>query len=128
MPAVHGRLLIQVAVEQYGFGRIARHLDKEEGRAACKPDHLQAQTGNRLAANPAGDEVNRLVQIAVRLPVRVVGRGLVGNGQVFRQGWDDTVLPGGFDKLPGFLGIHTRIVAGCRVRCQSGLAVRSPTR
>ena len=29
MPAVHGRLLVQVAVEQHGFGRIARHLDKE---------------------------------------------------------------------------------------------------
>ena len=92
VPAGHLGLLVEVAVEEDGVavarptGReSAGHVDEDDRRAITQPDDLQRRAIRKVGAGPAGEQVDGLVHVAVRLPLRVEHRRLVGDLDVLGQ-------------------------------------------
>ena len=79
-PPDHFRLFIQMAIEQDGVFACARDIDGIPGcaRATGRPQGWHRQ-GRELPPRPALEQRHRLIHIAVRRPVRVKGRRLVGD-------------------------------------------------
>src|SRR5579863_830509 len=95
-PADHFGLLVEMTVEQHRIGALAGNLDQDDRGAAGQPHDFQrrAGEGGDLASRPGFEHRHRFVHIAVRGPIGVEHRRLVGDLDVFDQGRDDLVVPG----------------------------------
>ena len=70
-PAIELGLLVQVAVEQDGVVVAAFDLAEKHRRAAGQPDDVHRHALDGLLTTPLGEELRRLVHVAVFLPVRI---------------------------------------------------------
>ena len=116
-PALHLGLLVEMAVEQHGVVAVAGHLDEDERRAAGQADHLQRGAGEavELRARPALHQLHGIFHVAVLGPLRIEGRRLVGNADVFRDRGQDRVFPEGLDEVRQAGGVHGHML------CQTAL-------
>jgi len=99
-----------VAVQQHAIvvapAVRGRHLDEDQRGAPFQPHHLQGHAGDVLRARPGFHQRDRAIHVAVRHPVGIEHRRLVGDADVLDQLRDDFGVPLGVDELLGLVGIH----------------------
>ena len=88
------------------FRAAGRDLDEDQRRAAFQAHHFQGHARDRLLARPGLHQLDRLVHVAVRLPVLVEHRRLVGDADVFDQLRDDFVIPQTGNETVDLGGVH----------------------
>ena len=114
-PAGHLRLLVQVPIEQHRSRRTARNLDEQQRRAPGQADDLELHADDRLTAAPVGGQLHGLLDVAVRLPVRIEVRRLARDADVLRQARDDVAIPERGYELLGLVRVHVAF-GSCRAR------------
>ncbi len=118
-PALHLGLLVEMAVEQDGVAAVARHIHEQQRCAAGQADHLQGGAGKsfELRARPALHQRHSVFHVAVLDPLRIVGRRLVGNADVFGDGGQDRVFPERLDEMLQAGGVHGHMVCQTALSC-----------
>ena len=110
-PALHLGLLVEMAVEQDGVVVVVpRDLYEDQRRAPRQPHHLhrRAREGGDVRARPVGHQRDRLLHVAILLPLRVEGRRLVGDADVLGERRQDLVVPEAADEGLELVGVHGR--------------------
>src|SRR5258708_3992190 len=96
-PTRHLGLLVEVAVEHHGLvGRriaLRGNVEEEDRRAALEADHLELHPAHRLLRDPRARLLDRGLDVAVLLPLRIEVRRLRGQADVFHELRDDVVVP-----------------------------------
>ncbi len=99
-PAVHRRLLVEVAVEQHrvggGVARLAArcgHLGPDQRGPPLESDDLDLEPGQRPGRHPRRHQIGGPVHVAGLGPAGVVLRADVGDADVVGEGGDDLVVP-----------------------------------
>ena len=84
-----------MAVQQHFAGalRSGGNLNEQQRRAAGQLMNLPPLPGQRQAVAPAVQQLHGGLHVAVAFPIRVKGRGFVGDGDVFLKRRQDAVPP-----------------------------------
>ena len=95
-------------VKQHGVVGLARQVDHDDRRPPGQPDDFQCRARHvgELCSRPALEQPHGLVHIAVRRPIRVEGRGFVGDADVFYQCRNNLVGPALIDEFPRPFDVH----------------------
>src|SRR3569623_1784614 len=106
-PAGHLGLLVEVAVQHDGVARLAagaRDVHEDDGRALAEADDFHRRAFGQVLLRPAGEQLDRAIDVAVLAPLRIEHRRLVRNLDVVDEGRDDRFLEQLFDPLRGRFG------------------------
>src|ERR1700677_2289155 len=68
-PCRHFGLLIEMPIEQYAIGIIARYIDQNQWRAFFQLDHFKVQATDRLLRRPLFKMCDHLIHVAVLPPL-----------------------------------------------------------
>ena len=100
-PAGHFRLLVEVAVHQDGPVGLARTIEQEQRCPARDPPHVELRPRRRVPLHEFPPHPERLLHVAVGLPVGVEQHRNVRNGDVFGEGGEDLLLPETVNEFAG---------------------------
>ena len=110
VPAGHFRLLVEMAVQQHAVifaAAVERgHLDEDHRRASFQPHHFDLHARDWLRLRPVLHQLDRGVHVAMRDPLGVEHRRLVGDADVLHQLRDDLVVPFRVDEALDERGLH----------------------